>query len=378
MKNILISGGAGFIGSNLALYLMKSGYNITVLDNLSQQIHGENPQTDSSLYQNILGKVEFIKGDVRNKEDWKKAIKKQDIIIHLAAETGTGQSMYEISKYTETNILGTSQMLEVLMTEKHSIKKIILASTRAVYGEGKYVDEKGNFCYPKHRNPEEMSAGNFEICGENGEILGLVSTDENSKIHPSSIYGITKQTQEQMLQAICPSLEIQTTILRFQNVYGEGQSLKNAYTGILSIFSTQILNGENLNIFEDGKESRDFLHIDDGVEAIKLVVENEISNHKIYNVGSGISTNVLEVAENLIKNYKKKVDVNITGQFRIGDIRHNFADISRIKNDLNFESKIDFETGLKRFTDWVSTQKLETNNFQQSLDEMKAKGFLRK
>ena len=378
MKNILISGGAGFIGSHLALHLKNCGYNVCVLDNLSKQIHGENPETDSYLYQQILGKVEFIKADVRNKKDWENAIANQDIIIHLAAETGTGQSMYEISKYAETNILGTSQMLEVLMNENHQVKKIILASTRAVYGEGKYVDENGNFNYPKHRNPKEMSAGNFEIFGEDGQILKSMATEENSKIHPTSIYGITKQNQEQILQAICPNLNIKTTILRFQNVYGEGQSLKNAYTGILSIFSTQILNGENINIFEDGKESRDFIHVDDAVEAIKLCLEQDISTHKIYNVGTGISTNVLEIAENLVKNFDKNSTIHISSQFRIGDIRHNFADISSIKNDLNFEPKIDFKTGLKRFTDWVSTQKLETNNFQKSLDEMEEKGFLKK
>ncbi len=166
--------------------------------------------------------------------------------------------------------------------------------------------------------------------------------------------------------------------MRFQNVYGEGQSLKNAYTGILSIFSTQILNDEDVQIFEDGKESRDFIHIDDAVEAIKLAIESDKSNDEIYNVGTGISTSVLDVAENLIKNYQKNTSVIITGQYRIGDIRHNFADISKIKNELNFEPKISFEVGLKRFSDWVLTQKLEVSNFQKSLDEMETKGFLKK
>lgn len=378
MKNILISGGAGFIGSHLALHLKNFGYKVTVLDILSKQIHGENPETDSFLYQKILGEVEIIKGDVTKKEDWKKAVIGKDAIIHLAAETGTGQSMYDISKYVETNILGTSQLLEVLMTEKYSIKKIILASTRAVYGEGKYRDAENKVHYPKHRNTEKMSGGNFEIFGEDGEVLNAIATDENSALHPSSIYGITKQNQEQILQTICPNLGIQSTILRFQNVFGEGQSLKNAYTGILSIFSTQILNGEDLQIFEDGKESRDFIHIDDAVEAIKLALENDISDQKIYNVGTGTSTNVLQVAHNLIYNYQKNVEVKITGQFRIGDIRHNFADISKIKNELNFEPKISFENGMKRFTDWVITQKVEANNFQRSLNEMEVKGFLKK
>ena len=377
MKNILISGGAGFIGSHLALKLKSCGYKVTVLDNLSNQIHGEDPETDSYLFQKILGEIEFIKGDVTKKEDWEKAISGKDVIIHLAAETGTGQSMYEISNYVKTNILGTSQMMEVLMSEKHQVKKIILASTRAVYGEGKYADVEGNFHCPKPRNVKEMSDGNFEIFNDN-EILKAIATDENSEIHPTSIYGITKQNQEQILQAICPTIDISSTIFRFQNVYGEGQSLKNSYTGILSIFSTQILSGEDLQIFEDGKESRDLIHIDDVVEAIKLSLENEKANDEIYNVGTGISKSVVEVAENLIQNYQKDTAVKITGKFRIGDIRHNFADISKIKKDLNFQPKISFEEGLKRFTDWVLTQKLEVSNFQRSLDEMETKGFLKK
>lgn len=377
MKNVLISGGAGFIGSHLALKLKNYGHNVTVMDNLSKQIHGENPEKDSYLYQKIKGEIEFIKGDVTNKEDWKNAITGKDVIIHLAAETGTGQSMYQVSDYVKTNILGTSQLLEVLMSEKNSIKKIILASTRAVYGEGKYANINHEIFYPKPRDANQMSQGNFEIYDGN-ETLQALATDENSALHPSSIYGITKFNQEQMLMAICPNISINSTVLRFQNVYGECESLKNAYTGILSIFSTQILNGGDVQIFEDGEESRDFIHIDDAVEAIKLAIESEKANGEIYNVGTGISTSVLKVAENLIKNYEKKVETKITGQYRIGDIRHNFADISKIKNELNFQPEISFEVGVKRFTDWVKTQKLEANNFQKSLDEMEQKGFLKK
>lgn len=377
MKNILISGGAGFIGSNLALYLKKSGYNITVLDLLSKQIHGENPSEDSFLFNKIKNEVEIIIGDVCNTNDWGNAISGKDAIIHLAAETGTGQSMYEVSKYANTNIIGTSQLLDTLIHKENKVQKVILASTRAVYGEGKYLNSKNEIVYPKHRKSTEMSSGQFELMID-GEILKAVATDENSKIHPSSIYGITKQNQEQMLQTVLPGIDINSTILRFQNVYGEGQSLKNAYTGILSIFSTQILNIENLQIFEDGKESRDFIHVDDAVEAIKLCLENEKSNEKTYNVGTGIAKDVLSVAESLIKNYNKNVSAEISGQFRIGDIRHNFADISKIKNDLNFLPKIDFESGLKRFSDWVLTQNLEENNYKKSLEELQSKGFLRK
>lgn len=377
MKNILISGGAGFIGSNLALQLHSCGYQVTVLDNFSKQIHGENFESESYLYKNILGKAAIINGDVTQKEDWRKALQGVDAIFHLAAETGTGQSMYEISRFVKTNVLGTSQLLEVLMTEKHQVQKIILASTRAVYGEGKYVDAGGNLRYPRQRNAADMAAGNFEIIGEDGKLLNAVATDENSAVHPTSIYGITKQNQEQMLQAVCPSLGICTAVLRFQNVYGEGQSLKNPYTGILSIFSTQILKRQNVQIFEDGKESRDFIHVDDAVDALKCCLENDCSNGKIYNAGSGKPRTVLNIAETLIKNYDAKVSAVVTGKYRVGDIRHNFADVSKIKDELQFEAKIDFESGLKRFTDWVKTQELGDNFYEKSLQEMKNKGFLK-
>ena len=240
MKNILITGGAGFIGSNLALELIKKGYNVTVLDNLSVQIHGENAEVNSFLFLKIKNKVKFIKGCVTIKEDWIKALSGQDAVVHLAAETGTGQSMYEIEKYTTVNIGGTAIMLDLLANNPHSVKKIIIASSRSIYGEGKYWSEELNVAvYPKHRTGDYMSANDFEVKYKGlKKPLKLVATVEDSKIHPSSVYGITKQNQEQMIMTVCPTLGIAPVAFRYQNVYGPGQSLKNPYTGILSIFST--------------------------------------------------------------------------------------------------------------------------------------------
>lgn len=376
MENkILITGGAGFIGSNLALKLIEKGYDITVLDNLSEQIHGSDPEETSPLYRSIKDKVTFIKGTVTSKDDWEKAISGQDIIVHYAAETGTGQSMYEIQKYVDVNINGTAILLDLLANQKHQVKKIVIASSRSIYGEGKYVNERGENVYPKHRTSEFLDKGDFEVKFVGSECLNLVATDEESKIHPSSVYGITKQNQEQMIMTVCPTIGVAPVAFRYQNVYGPGQSLKNPYTGILSIFSTQIKNGNGINIFEDGNETRDFVFIDDVVDATILGIENEEANNEVFNVGTGIPTNVINVANGLIKNYGIDVPVTISGNYRLGDIRHNFADLTKIKRMLGFEPRFSFEQGLKQFTDWVNTQKVQEDRYAKSIEEMKAKGL---
>ncbi|UZT97310.1 NAD-dependent epimerase/dehydratase family protein [Chryseobacterium fluminis] len=377
MKKILITGGAGFIGSKLSLELQQKGYEVTILDNLSSQIHGENPESDSPLYRSILGKVNFIKGDVANFEDWERALENQNVVVHFAAETGTGQSMYQIEKYTEVNVSGTAIMLDILVNQPHKVTKVIIASSRAVYGEGKYLHPELGLIYPKPRNVETMRNGKFEIIYPDGQMLTALPTDEESKIHPTSIYGITKYTQEQMVMTACSSMGVAPVALRFQNVYGEGQSLLNPYTGILSIFSSQILNGNNINVFEDGKESRDFIHVDDAVEATIKCIENDAANGEVFNVGTGVSTSVTTVAESLRKFYNIDFKIHVSGQFRLGDIRHNFADISKIRTKLNFQPRISFEEGMCKFTSWVLQQNIQDVKFKESLEEMKIKGLLK-
>ena len=375
IKNILVTGGAGFIGSNLVLKLLDRGYYITVLDNLSPQIHGKNPETESSLFKSIKDKVKFIKGSVTGRENWEKAVSNQDAIIHLAAETGTGQSMYQVHKYVDVNINGTALMLDVLVNGDYKIKKVIIASSRAIYGEGKYRSKELGIVFPSHREEEDLNKGDFEVKYPNSSDLTLVATDEESKIHPSSVYGITKQNQEQMIMTVCPTLGIAAVAFRYQNVYGPGQSLKNPYTGILSIFSTQIKNGNGINIFEDGKESRDFVYIDDVVDATILGLEKEEANNQIFNVGTGTPTDVYTVAKQLIKNYRIEVPIIISGNYRLGDIRHNFADITKISSMLNFVPKISFNQGLEKFTNWVNSQEIQEDYYQKSIEEMKVKGL---
>ena len=380
MKNILITGGAGFIGSNLSLQLLQKGYRITVLDCLHPQIHGENPEQTSPLYQSIRDKVHFIKGDVTNKSDWEKALENQHIIVHLAAETGTGQSMYEIERYTNVNVSGTAILLDYLTNTQHTIEKVVVASSRAVYGEGKYFSERmQQYFYPKDRKETDLENGIFELRNplDEMEFLKVVATDEESRIQPKSIYGLTKYHQEQALMICCESLNIPCVAFRYQNVYGPGQSLTNPYTGILSIFSTRIKQQKSINIFEDGEESRDFVFIDDVVNATILGIEKPEADFQVFNVGTGVATTVITVAETLMRNYDIQIPLEISGQYRKGDIRHNFADISLIKEKLGFVPGVDFETGLNLFCNWVNQQSPAEDRYEQSLSELKSKGLMK-
>jgi len=374
-KKILITGGAGFIGSNLALKLLDNGFDVTVLDNLSKQIHGDDP-LQSPLYLSIKDKVTFIEGTVQDRGDWLRALEGVDSVVHLAAETGTGQSMYEVENYTDVNVKGTSIFLDILANEPHSIKTMVVASSRSIYGEGKYSCSAHGDVYPGERKDADMSKGDFEVkCPVCNKNVALMGTDEDSKIHPSSIYGITKQVQEQMFMVMGKSLGIDAVALRFQNVYGAGQSLSNPYTGILSIFSTRIMNGNDINIFEDGLESRDFIYIDDVVESIILSLTNKNAAGRVYGVGTGKCIDVLTVASTLKEIYQSESNIVVSGNYRLGDIRHNYADLNKIKSDLGFESKVSFAAGMKLFTNWVKQQAIQEDLYDESIKEMKSKGL---
>ena len=377
MKNILVTGGAGFIGSNLVLSLLKKGYFVTVLDNLSSQIHGNDPDITSPLYNSIKGRVNFIKGSVTSRADWMKALEGQDCVVHLAAETGTGQSMYEIQKYVEVNIGGTALLLDILTNVKHCVKKVVVADSRAIYGEGRYYSEDlDRYVYPASRLEKDMCRGDFEVKYPNcTKSLKLVGTTEDSDIHPTSVYGITKQVQGQLVHLVCSSIDIASVSFRYQNVYGPGQSLSNPYTGILSIFSTRIKNGNEINIFEDGKESRDFVYIEDVVDATILGIEKKEANGYTFNIGTGIAVDVLTVANTLIEKYGIKVPVLVSGNYRLGDIRHNYADITLAHKLLGFEPKWNFDKGISKFVEWVNMQEVQEDKYDISIKEMKQKGL---
>ncbi len=364
--NILLTGGSGFIGSRLALKLLQRGHKVRVLDKLTPQIHGSKPE-GSPLLMSILGKVDFIHGDVTNEAALRKALEGQHAVVHLAAETGTGQSMYQIDLYSRVNIGGTSLLLDILANDNPGIRRVVLASSRSVYGEGKYHSADLGTVYPEHRLLVDMQAGNFEVRYPGCKApLKPQATDEESRIHPASVYGITKQCQEQLAMTVCPSIGVEAVALRYQNVFGPGQTLSNPYTGILSIFANLIMQGKPVNIFEDGLESRDFVYIDDVVDATILGIEHEDAANTIFNVGTGIPIDVLSVVKTLSEKLGRPSHYRITGDFRLGDIRHNFADITRINRLLGFKPQFDFETGITHFCDWVRASGVQDSGYQGS------------
>ena len=382
LKKVLITGGAGFIGSEIVRQLYNyGGWEVTVLDNLSTQIHGDNWK-QSYLYSSIKDKCNFIKGSVCDLKKVCNAIGESEIIIHLAAETGTGQSMYLINQYNETNIMGTSNVFQAISNSnsQNHVKKIILSSSRAVYGEGQYLCTRCGVVYPRGRSKQRMLDGDFEMyCPNCGKIVQLIATTEDSKVSPQSLYAYTKYAQELMVRTMCPTMDIKYTILRFQNVYGPGQSLKNPYTGILSVFSNLLLDNKTVNVFEDGRESRDFVNVKDIATGVISCMKNENSNGETINLGSGSNTSVYSIASILKNNYKSQSEIKITGDFRIGDIANNKADISKAESILGYKPSISLDDGLKEFCIWVRKQKKGTLEFERSLNELEQAGmFIRK
>lgn len=376
-KKVLITGGAGFIGSHLVNKLNLENADVVVLDSLNPQIHA-NPESSYS-YQSIKNKCSFILGDVRNSKDWENALNGIEIIVHLAAETGTGQSMYESSRYVEANCMGTAALADLLNNTNHSVQKVIVASSRSIYGEGKYQCEEHGIIFPENRSEVHLAKGIFDCCCPICEApMSVLPTDESSRINPLSVYGLTKYFQENMLQNVCAALGIGFAALRFQNVYGPGQSLSNPYTGIISIFSNRIRQNKGVFIFEDGLESRDFVYVDDVVKAILLAMRENPSKHNIFNVGSGKMTTVLEIAETLREIINPGVEIKITGQYRKGDIRHNFADLSISRKELSFDPKTEIKSGLNQFVNWMLSQEIATDGYEKSLKELQDKGLLNK
>jgi dTDP-L-rhamnose 4-epimerase len=376
-RTILITGGAGFIGSHLAPALLAAGHHVRILDTLSPQIHGELP--GGAAWLGATQGVEFIRGSVTSRADLGRAIDGVDAIVHLASETGTGQSMYEISRYAHENVQGTAELCQVLATTPgHTVGRVLLSSSRSVYGEGAYVrPSDGLRLTPGARTAAALRAHEWDpVCPQTGETLDLVPTREDDRTAPSSIYAATKLMQEDLLRITADSTGVGYGILRLQNVYGEGQSLKNPYTGILSIFSTRIRRGLDLPIFEDGAESRDFVHVSDVVAAFVCALATPAPVNTVINVGYGQATSVMEVANSLSRAFGAEPDTRITGEYRLGDIRHNAADTTRLREVLGHTPQVKLQNGLNRFAAWVSTQALPEDQLARANDELKARNMM--
>lgn len=355
-RTAFVTGGAGFIGSRLAKAVAGDFDTIVIFDNLHPQVHGDNasppPLPDNAV---------FIRGDVTDKRALEEAVAKHapDVVFHLAAETGTGQSYDEPSRYNAVNTMGTAYLIEAVRNLPTDIsRRVILAGSRAVYGEGAYKDPDGKIVVGPERASEDMAAGKFDPRDSSGRTLSPVPTQEQLPPDPASVYASTKLMQEYLLQQCGATGAFETVLLRFQNVYGPGQSLKNPYTGVLSIFSGQILDGKSLNIYEDGEIVRDFVYVDDVVASLAAASRVKEAPVGPINIGSGYPATILECARTLLELLGRSPDdYTITGDFRPGDIRHAVADITRARDLLNWAPATDLRAGLSALAEWVKAER---------------------
>lgn len=353
--NILVTGGAGFIGSHLVDALVERGHSVRILDSLVEQVHG------ASAPPHLNKTAEFMLGDVCDPKVIATALNDIDVVYHQAAEVGVGQSMYEIVRYVKANDLGTAVLLEEMIKHPSQFKKLIVASSMSIYGEGAYrcATCNSNF-YPQLRSDEQLAAHDWEFkCEKCGGILETVGTPEEKPLFPTSVYAVSKQDQEQYCLAVGRAYKIPTVAFRYFNVYGTRQSLSNPYTGVCAIFSSRLLNDQAPTIFEDGEQSRDFVHVSDIVQANLLAIETNKADYQAMNVGTGRATSVKEIAELLAKGLDKDIDPIIVGKYREGDIRHCIADISKAKDLLGYAPKVTLETGLTELLGWLAEQDAE-------------------
>lgn len=350
---VLVTGGAGFIGSHVVDSLVVAGYRVRVFDNLDPQIHGPDHQPPSYLNAD----AELIIGDMRDREALRRALKNVEVIFHQAAAVGVGQSMYEIARYVEVNTQGTALLLDILANEDYNVRKLVVASSMSIYGEGAYKCSACGLVYPKLRSVGQLKARDWEMrCPGCGRPVEPVATSENKPLYPTSIYAISKRDQEEMCLTVGRAYGIPTVALRYFNVYGPRQALSNPYTGVIAIFASRLLNNNPPLIFEDGLQSRDFIHVDDIVHANMLVLECDEANYQVINIGTGQPTTVLEVAQALGEALGYEEGPEIINQFREGDIRHCYADTTRAKTMLGFEAKIAFDDGIVGMLDWLRRQ----------------------
>jgi dTDP-L-rhamnose 4-epimerase len=350
-KNILVTGGAGFVGSHLVDALLERGHRVRIFDNFSPQVHGD--KTPDYLALN----ADVVRGDIQDASAVARALEGMDIVFHLAAAVGVGQSMYELSHYMGTNTYGTAVLLETLLRRKSNVQKIILASSMSIYGEGKYFCRQCGAASPSLRSPQQLRTRNWEmICARCGDILSPVATGESKPLQCSSIYSLSKKDQEEMLLLFGRTYGLPVVALRYFNIYGPRQALSNPYTGVAAIFASRLLNGSAPLVFEDGKQLRDFVSVHDVVRANLLAMERSDCDGMALNIGSGGPISIAAVAQQLAAALDCEVAFELTGKYRAGDIRHCFADISAARDHLGYEPSITFADGVKELVGWLRSQ----------------------
>ncbi len=375
-KKILVTGGAGFIGSHLVDKLIdQKGYEVSIIDTLEEQVHGKRDHPPDYLNKS----AKFHRGSVTDYKKLEDLVGESDVVFHLAAMVGVGQSMYNIKKYVDNNILGLANLLDILVNSPHNVKKVILASSNTVYGEGKCHCDSCGVVFPKLRSLNQLKHKEWELsCPNCGSKVKPLLTDEDSPLNPSSIYAFSKQAQEKMGLMIGNTYGINTTVLRFFLTYGTRQALSNPYTGVCAIFSTRALTGKPPIIFEDGNSSRDFINVNDVCQALTLAIEKNAANGEVFNVGTSIPITIREVAEIITRKISPDLKPIFNQQYRIGDIRHCIADISKIKNKLGYRPLITFKKGIDDLIEWIKPQaKYIKETSEIVLDKLKEKGLLK-
>jgi dTDP-L-rhamnose 4-epimerase len=356
---VLITGGAGFIGSHLADELLASGYRVRVLDSLAEQVHGGlREQAGRPPY--LADEVELVVGDVGDRAAVDRALDGVDSVFHLAAAVGVGQSMYQIEHYTATNNRGTAVVLEAIVARREGerpVERLVVASSMSVYGEGLYRDGEGNPVEQARRSRDQLADDRWEPLGPRGEALTPVATPEDKAPDLSSVYALSKFDQERLCLLVGAAYGIPTVALRFFNVYGTRQALSNPYTGVLAIFAARYLNDRPPLVFEDGLQRRDFVHVSDVARACRLALETPEAAGQVLNIGSGKSYTVREVAAALGQVMgREAIAPEVTGRYRVGDIRHCFADVGLARRTLGYEARVDLEEGLTQLSGWLAGQ----------------------
>ena len=350
-KRVLITGGAGFIGSHLADELLTRGYDVRALDSLTPQVHGE----DAGRPEYLSRDVELVIGDVRDPDAVRRALAGVEAVYHFAAIVGVGQSMYEVARYTDVNNLGTAVLLEALIEQP--VERLIVASSMSLYGEGLYRAPDGSVTVGVERTPAQLKAGEWEVRNAAGEVLTPLPTPESKPPALPSIYALSKYDQERMCLVVCRAYGIETVALRFFNAFGTRQALSNPYTGVLAIFASRFLNGNPPLINEDGYQQRDFVSVYDVAQACRLALEVPAAAYEVFNVGSGRQYTIWQIADRMaITLNLEQIRPEITGKYRVGDIRHCFADITQARRVLGYEPRVSLEDGLVELAAWLEGQ----------------------
>lgn len=372
-QRILVTGGAGFVGTHLCRELVSRGYDVRVLDNLDPQVHGKHARRPASLPKT----VDWLRGDVTRPADVEKAVDGVDAIYHLAAAVGVGQSMYQVRHYVNTNSMGGATVLEAVIRQRKRIRKVIVASSMSIYGEGLYHCPSCGPVSPRNRTAAPRGRKDWDLrCATCGSVLEPRPTPETKPLNPTSVYAVTKRDHEELFLAIGAAHRIPTVALRFFNIYGPLQALSNPYTGVAAIFSSRLINGQPPIIFEDGQQSRDFIHISDIVQACVLSLTKPEANYQVFNVGTGRATTVLQLARLLGQHFKIKRQPRVLNRFRAGDIRCCYADISGIKTLLGYTPKVSLEQGIPDLISWVAQQRGE-DAVPRAMGELKSQGLIR-